>query len=130
MKEYYNNPEATAEVIDKKSCFHDCDVRMFHLQCHLMTTDRKKHPFVREEYCPPIENLFVQSKYIDQVILVGDGRMFLAALVVPEFEGLREFDVRHGISFSMSPDLACALEVRKLYEKEIQHLQRDLPMCE
>jgi long-chain acyl-CoA synthetase len=56
--------------------------------------------------------------------------MFPPALIVPEFDGLRDFAVRHGISFSMSADLIRAPEVKKLYEKEIQHLQRDLPTYE
>ena len=134
-KEYYNNPEAAAEVIDKEEWFHNGDVRMFDLQLHLMTTDRKKHPFVKEEYCPPPQRSKASSCRASTSIrsfssLVGDGRMFLAALVVPEFEGLRQCAVRHGISFSMNPDLVRASEVMKLCEKEIQHLQRDLPTCE
>ncbi len=107
---------------------------MFDLQGHLIITDRKKHLFVSsggKNIAPqPIESLFLQSKYIDQVVLVGDGRMFLAALIVPEFEGLREYAVKHGISFSLSSDLVRTPEVRKLFEKEIQHLQRDLPTYE
>jgi len=134
MKGYHNNPEATAEVIDKEGWFHTGDVGMFDLQGHLMITDRKKHLFVSsggKNIAPqPIESLFLQSKYIDQVVLIGDGRMFLAALVVPEFERLREYAVRHGISFSMSSELIQSPEVRKLYEKEIQHLQKDLPTYE
>jgi long-chain acyl-CoA synthetase len=134
MKGYHNNPEATAEVIDKEGWFHTGDVGMFDLQGHLMITDRKKHLFVstggRNIAPQPIESLLLQSKYIDQVVLIGDGRMFLAALVVPEFERLREYAVRHGISFSMSADLIGTPEVRKLFEKEIQHLQKDLPPYE
>ena len=134
MKGYFNNPEATAEVIDKDGWFHTGDVGMFDLQGHLIITDRKKHLFVSsggKNIAPqPIESLFLQSNYIDQVVLVGDGRMFLAALIVPEFEGLREYAVKHGISFSLSSDLVRTPEVRKLFEKEIQHLQRDLPTYE
>jgi long-chain acyl-CoA synthetase len=134
MKGYYNNPEATAEVIDKEGWFHTGDVGMFDLQGHLMITDRKKHLFVSsggKNIAPqPIESLFLQSKYIDQVVLVGDGRMFLAALIVPEFDVLREYAVRHGISYAMSSDLVIVPEIKKLYEKEIQHLQKDLPTYE
>ena len=134
MRGYYNNAEATAEVLDKEGWFHTGDVGLFDPQGHLMITDRKKHLFVSsggKNIAPqPIESLFLQSKYIDQVVLVGDGRMFLAALIVPEFEGLREYAARHGISSSMSVDLVRSPEIRKLYEKEIQHLQKDLPTYE
>jgi long-chain acyl-CoA synthetase len=134
MRGYFNNAEATAEVIDKDGWFHTGDVGMFDLQGHLMITDRKKHLFVSsggKNIAPqPIESLFLQSKYIDQVVLVGDGRMFLTALIVPEFDRLREYAVRHGISYSISSDLVLSHEVRKLFEKEIQHLQKDLPTYE
>ena len=56
--------------------------------------------------------------------------MFLAALIVQEFEVLREYAVRHGISYSLSSDLVIVPEIKKLYEKEIQHLQKDLPTYE
>ena len=134
MRGYFNNAEATAEVIDKDGWFHTGDVGMFDLQGHLMITDRKKHLFVSsggKNIAPqPIESLFLQSKYVDQVVLVGDGRMFLAALIVPEFDVLREYAVRHGISYSMSSDLVATHEVRKLFEKEIHRLQKDLPTYE
>ena len=70
------------------------------------------------------------SKFIDQFVLVGDGRMFLTALIVPEFELLKDHAKSLGISFSQDADLIQIEEVRKLYEKEIQELQKDLPTYE
>jgi long-chain acyl-CoA synthetase len=99
-----------------------------------MITDRKKHLFVSsggKNIAPqPIESLFLQSKYIDQFVLVGDGRMFLTALIVPEFENLKDYAQSIGISFSQDSELTQAEEIRKLYEKEIQALQKDLPTYE
>jgi long-chain acyl-CoA synthetase len=134
MKGYYNDPKATAEVIDDDGWFHTGDVGMFDEQGHLMITDRKKHLFVSsggKNIAPqPIENLFLQSKYIDQFVLIGDGKMFLTALIVPEFEILKEHAERLGISFSTDSDLTQVEEIRTLYEKEIQVLQKDLPTYE
>lgn len=131
---YYNNPQATAEVIDEDGWFHTGDVGMFDHQGHLMITDRKKHLFVSsggKNIAPqPIESLFLQSKYIDQFVLIGDGRMFLSALIVPEFENLKDYAQSVGISFSQDSDLTQLDEIRKLYEKEIQGLQKDLPTYE
>ena len=134
MKGYYSNPQATAEVIDKEGWFHTGDVGKFDPQGHLIITDRKKHLFVSsggKNIAPqPIESLFLQSKYIDQFILVGDGRMFLTALIVPEFEVLKNYANGVGISFSDDSDLLRAEDIKKLFEKEIQAIQKDLPTYE
>ncbi len=134
MRGYYNNPSATSEVIDKDGWFHTGDVGMFDPQGHLMITDRKKHLFVSsggKNIAPqPIESLFLQSKFIDQFLLVGDGRMFLTALIVPEFDILKNYAISGGIKFTMEADLTRNEEVRKLFEKEIQRIQKDLPTYE
>ncbi|MBI3787995.1 MAG: long-chain fatty acid--CoA ligase [Ignavibacteriales bacterium] len=134
MKGYFNNPQATEEAIDKEGWFHTGDIGTFDAQGHLMITDRKKHLFVSsggKNIAPqPIENLFLQSKYIDQFVLIGDGRMFLSALIVPEFEILKDYAHSVGISFSGDSELVLSSEIRKLYDSEIQKLQKDLPNYE
>lgn len=134
MKGYFNNPQATAEAIDKDGWFHTGDIGLFDSLGHLMITDRKKHLFVSsggKNIAPqPIENLFLQSKYIDQFVLLGDGRMFLSALIVPEFEILKDYARSVGISVSKDSELTLSSEIRKLYESEIQKLQKDLPHYE
>ena len=134
MRGYYNNPAATAEVIDKEGWFHTGDIGMFDPQGHLIITDRKKHLFVSsggKNIAPqPIESLFLQSKYIDQFLLVGDGRMFLTALIVPEFDVLSSHAKGAGIHFSSAADLTQRDDIRRLYEKEIQKIQKDLPTYE
>ncbi len=130
MKGYYNNPKATEEVIDKDGWFHTGDVGMFDDEGYLVITDRKKHLFVSsggKNIAPqPIENLLLQSKYIDQIVLVGDGRMFLTALVVPEFEVLKEYAKAAGVPFSNEIELTCHPQIRALYQNEIDALQKDL----
>ncbi len=134
MRGYYNNSRATEEVIDKQGWFHTGDVGMFDAEGHLKITDRKKHLFVSsggKNIAPqPIENLFLQSKFIDQFILIGDARMFCTALIVPEFEILKEHAANAGISFSNDADLVGVDEVRRLFNNEIEELQRDLPHYE
>jgi long-chain acyl-CoA synthetase len=134
MRGYYNNPSATNEVINKDGWFHTGDVGMFDPQGHLMITDRKKHLFVSsggKNIAPqPIESLFLQSKFIEQFMLVGDGRMFLAALIVPEFDNLKSYAISAGIPFTVDADLTHREDIRKLYEKEIQRIQKDLPPYE
>jgi long-chain acyl-CoA synthetase len=130
MSGYYNNKKATAEVIDKKGWFHTGDVGMFDAEGHLVITDRKKHLFVSsggKNIAPqPIENLLLTSKYIDQVVLIGEGRMFCTALVVPEYENLKEFAKSVALDGMNEAELLRAAQVRMLYRDEIERLQKDL----
>ena len=134
MKGYYNNPAATSEAIDKDGWFRTGDIGMFDAQGHLMITDRKKHIFVSsggKNIAPqPIENLFLSSKFIDQFVLVGDGRMFLTALIVPEFDILKDYAQTAGVPFVGESELTRNEKIKKLFEKEIQSLQKDLPTYE
>ncbi|MBI4417518.1 MAG: long-chain fatty acid--CoA ligase [Ignavibacteriales bacterium] len=134
MMGYYNNKKATEEVIDRDGWFHTGDIGHFDEGGHLIITDRKKHLFVSsggKNIAPqPIENLFLASKYIDQFVLIGDGRMFLTALIVPEFEVLKEYARQNGIGFESDYDLATHDSIREMYRKEIEMIQRELPAFE
>jgi long-chain acyl-CoA synthetase len=130
MAGYYNNTKATKEVIDKQGWFHTGDVGMFDAEGHLVITDRKKHLFVSsggKNIAPqPIENLLLTSKYIDQVVLIGDGRKFCTALVVPEYENLKEFAKSAALNGLNEEELLRAAQIRMLYHDEIERLQKDL----
>jgi long-chain acyl-CoA synthetase len=134
MSGYFNNPSATAEVIDPHGWFHTGDIGKFDSEGHLMITDRKKHLFVSsggKNIAPqPIENLFIQSKYIDQFVLIGDGKMYLSALIVPEFEILKDHAKSHKISFTDQLDLVSQSQVKQLFQSEIDKIQKDLPSFE
>ncbi len=134
MVGYYNNEEATREVIDGEGWFHTGDVGHFDQEGHLVITDRKKHLFVSsggKNIAPqPIENLFIQSKYIDQFVLIGDGKQFLTALIVPEFDSLKEYAAGHGLSFVNETQLVEDKSIRKLFQAEIDKIQKDLPAYE
>ena len=134
MKGYYKNPSATAEVIDNNGWFHTGDIGIFDDQGRLVITDRKKHLFVSsggKNIAPqPIESLFLESKFIDQFVLIGDGRMFLTALIVPEFEILKEYARQQGIAFSEDRELVGHHHIKDMYRAEVEKLQRDLPTFE
>jgi long-chain acyl-CoA synthetase len=134
MLGYYKNPKATQEAISSDGWFHTGDIGKFDPEGHLRITDRKKHLFVSsggKNIAPQtIESHFMNSKYIDQFVLIGDGRMYCTALVVPEFETLREFANKEGISFSNDHELVTHESVRRLFQQEIDQLQRDLPNFE
>ncbi|MEJ2584977.1 MAG: AMP-dependent synthetase/ligase [Robiginitalea sp.] len=101
MAGYYKDPERTAEVIDKDGYFHTGDIGEFDSEGFLRITDRKKEMFKTSggKYVAPqlLENRMKQSRFIEQVMVVGEGEKMPAALIQPNFEFLFEWARRHGI---------------------------------
>ena len=130
MKGYWNNKQATREVIDKDGWLHTGDIGVADAEGFIYITDRKKHLFVSsggKNIAPqPIENLFLSSKYIEQFVLIGDRRMFLTALIVPDFDTLQEFADARNIAYGSNADLAKHPVVNEMIEKEISRVQKDL----
>lgn len=93
MKGYWKNADATHAAIDADGYLHTGDIGSFNARGHLCITDRKKHILVSsggKNIAPqPIEALIAESPLIDQVILIGDGREFCTALVVPDMDAVR-----------------------------------------
>jgi long-chain acyl-CoA synthetase len=130
MKGYWNNEAATREAVDSEGWLHTGDVGLFDAEGFLHITDRKKHLFVSsggKNIAPqPIENLFLSNRYIEQFMLIGDRRMFLSALIVPDFDALREYADSHKIDYESDADLAKDPKINRLIEEEITQIQKDL----
>jgi long-chain acyl-CoA synthetase len=130
MKGYWGQPDATAQAIDGDGWLHTGDVGMVDAGGFLHITDRKKHLFVSsggKNIAPqPIENLFLSSKYIEQLMLIGDHRMYLTALIVPDFEALKEYAEGRNLSYANDSDLARHAEIYQLIERDINEIQKDL----
>lgn len=101
MMGYYKKPEATAEVMDAEGWFHTGDIGVFQEGKFLKITDRKKEIFKTSggKYIVPqaIENKFKESRFIEQVMVVGEGEKFPAAFVVPSFAFVKEWAHRKEI---------------------------------
>lgn len=104
MQGYWRNPEATAEVIEKDGWFHTGDVGHIDADGYLTITDRKKDLIITsagKNIAPSeLERLLVSDIYIDQAVVYGDGRKFVIALIVPNFEQLK----------AKAAELKCQLE--------------------
>jgi len=94
MMGYYNKPEATADAI-KDGWFHTGDIGTWEEGRFLKITDRKKEIFKTSggKYVAPqvIENKMKESVFIEQMMVIGDGRKFVSALVVPNFAQIRKY---------------------------------------
>ncbi len=129
MQGYFKKKKETEEVL-KDGWLHTGDIGVFDAEGFLIITDRKKHLFKTSggKYVAPtpIENLFLASKYIDQFVLIGDRRMFLTALVVPDFEALKEYADAHRISYKDEKELVKLKQINELLEKEFNEFQKKL----
>ncbi len=101
MMGYYNNPEATAEAIDTDGWFHTGDIGEMVEGKFLKITDRKKEIFKTSggKYIIPqiMENDFKQSRFIEQIMVVGEGQKFPGAFIIPSFSFLKEWGERKNI---------------------------------
>jgi long-chain acyl-CoA synthetase len=108
MQGYWRNPEATAEAIDKDKWFHTGDVGHLDADGYLTITDRKKDLIITsagKNIAPSeLERILVSDIYIDQAVVYGDGRRFVSALVVPNFEQLRQKAAELKFPIESNPD--------------------------
>jgi len=129
MKGYWKNEEATKEMIDEDGWLHTGDVGKFE-NGRLKITDRIKHMIVnaggKNIYPGPIEDMFKTSPWIDQLVVVGEKRSYMAALIVPDFEELEKFAKENDIESSNIEELLQNEIVQNLYNKEIRSFSKEL----
>ncbi|MFM1912585.1 MAG: Long-chain-fatty-acid--CoA ligase, partial [Bacteroidota bacterium] len=134
MQGYYNNPEATAEAIDKDGWFHTGDIGELVEGKYLKITDRKKEIFKTSggKYVAPqmVENKLKESKFIEQCIVVGENQKFPSALLVPEFEALKLWANQNGINFNSTKDLIENTAVIKLFDQEVDKTMESVAQYE
>jgi long-chain acyl-CoA synthetase len=104
MLGYYKQPELTAEVIDADGWFHTGDIGIMDADGFLKITDRKKEMWKTSggKYIAPqvLENKLKESPFIEQAVVVGEGKNFPGALIVPNFEHLYAWMKKEGIGFT------------------------------
>lgn len=115
MMGYYNLPEVTAEAIDSEGWFHTGDIGIFEEGKFLKITDRKKEIFKTSggKYIVPqaMENKFKESRFIEQIMVIGEGEKFPAALIVPSFAFIKEWAHRKNIDLGDATNHSIAKDV-------------------
>lgn len=134
FKEYYKNPDATREAL-RDGWFHSGDIGEFTPDGYLRITDRKKDIIITsggKNVAPQkIENLAKTKPHISQLVVIGERRNFLTALVGIEKERFLSKLEDLGLPSDCSViDLAGNPKVRELIQKEIQEVNAELAQFE
>ena len=129
MRGYYGQPEATAAVL-KDGWFYTGDVGHMDKEGRLYITDRKKDLFKLSngKYVAPqlIESLLKESEFVSQVVVVGAGRKQPAALIVPDWENVKE--ALAAVDLAAAGEIAVPRDYEQLskYPPAIKIVQRDI----
>ncbi len=133
MMGYYKDPEKTAEVI-KDGYFHTGDIGELDSDGFLRITDRKKEMFKTSggKYVAPqlLENRFKQSRFIEQIMVVGEGEKMPAAIIQPDFVFLGNWAKKKGIAFTNNEELIASEKVIKRIQKEVDEANEDFAKFE
>jgi len=125
MKGYYKNPEATSKTL-KDGWMDTGDIGMINFKMTLTLTGRAKDTVVLlggENVEPvPIENKLTESNYISQCMVVGQDQKILGAIIVPDFDKLKEWCAANGIADSDPNSMIKNPKVNELIKKEIKEL--------
>ena len=118
MMGYYKDPEKSAEVL-KDGYFHTGDIGEVDSDGFLKITDRKKEMFKTSggKYIAPqlIENVMKQSRFIEQIMVIGDGEKMPAALIQPNFEFIADWNERK--EKGLPDDPAALIQEAKLIKR-------------
>ena len=134
MKGYLGRPEETAEALDSDGWLHSGDQGKLDADGYLSITGRLKDLIVTsygKNISPrPIEEKIGRSKYVTQVMVCGDGRKHLAALVVPDSEAVAQYARDNDIAFDDHEGLLKTDEIRELISSEIDLVNETAPSYE
>ncbi len=130
MQGYYRKPEATAEVFTPDGFFKTGDVGRFDARGFLHITDRLKDlirtstgKFVAPQY---LEARMASCPLIEQAAVVGEGRSWLGALLVPDFSRLEEYARQIGLTHESREDLVVRPEIIAFVKQALDELLRDV----
>jgi len=122
MLGYYKRPDLTAETIID-GWLHTGDIGEIVDGQYLKITDRKKELFKTSggKYVAPqpIENKLKENPFVEQVMLVGDNKRFVSALIVPSFAKLKEWSKSHGIQYISNDEIIKNSMVFALFESVV-----------
>ncbi|MCT3630403.1 long-chain fatty acid--CoA ligase [Elizabethkingia anophelis] len=134
MKGYFNKPEETKTVFTEDGWFKTGDAGNIDDQGNLTITERIKDLLKTSngKYIAPqqVENILSNNNYIQQVMVVAEGRQFVSALIVPNFEFLKGELSKMNIPFTSWNEIVKNEAINKLYKTKIEEFQTALASFE
>ena len=125
MQGYYKDAKKTSEVMSG-DFFHTGDKGEIDKEGFLKITGRKKEIFKTSggKYISPtlLENEMKQSRFIDQILVIGEGQKMPAAIIQPNYDFVKEWARRHNVSCGLTPEeMAVNKDVHDRIQEEIDH---------
>ncbi|OPC00212.1 AMP-dependent synthetase [Elizabethkingia ursingii] len=134
MKGYFNKPEETKAVFTEDGWFKTGDAGNIDDQGNLTIAERIKDLLKTSngKYIAPqqVENILSNNNYIQQVMVIAEGRQFVSALIVPNFEFLKGELSKMNIPFTNWSEIVKNEEINKLYKAKIEEFQTSLASFE
>jgi long-chain acyl-CoA synthetase len=129
MLGYYKDEAATRQIVEPDGWLHTGDLGRMDADGYVTITGRRKEILVlsngKNVACAPLEHALQRSLYIQQALVVGDGRKFVSALIVAHPENVAQVAAQHGLNFSSDGELLLAPPVVALFREELERLQAD-----
>ena len=123
MRGYWNKPEETCAMFTEDGWMRTGDIGHLDADGYLTITDRKKELLKTSggKYIAPqpIEQLIKGSRFVNQVVVIGDGRKFPAALIVPDWDLLESYAKLKGLTLHTHADFCRHLRIIDLFERQI-----------
>ena len=133
FKGYFKEPELSAETIDRDGWLHTGDVGAWD-DGYLKIMDRKKDIIITaggKNITPAyIENKLKFSPYIQDAVVVGDGRKYLVALILIDEDNVTKFAQDHRLPFTTFQDLTQNADIVRLIEAEVAKVNKTLSQVE
>ncbi len=123
MRGYWNKPAETRAVFTEDGWFKTGDIGSLDAGGYLTITDRKKELLKTSggKYIAPqpIEQLIKSSRFVNQVVVIGNDRKFAAALIVPDWEQLEAYAKLKGLNLSTRAEFCSQPRIIDLFERQI-----------
>jgi long-chain acyl-CoA synthetase len=134
MRGYWNKPAETRAVFTDDGWFKTGDIGKFDSDGYLTITDRKKELLKTSggKYIAPqpIEQLIKSSRFVNQVVVIGNGRKFPSVLIVPDWEQLQSYAKLKGLHLKDKDEFCRHPRIIDLFERQIAARTRDLAQFE